>query len=360
MKHIAFCINNKFTMPCGVFILSILHYNKFQLCFHVLHRDLTEENINKLKQTVSSYSNAQIEFHKVDSSYDSKLIVREGERLSVETYYRFFIPELLPHVDKVLYLDCDMLCCNDFSDIFNIDIQNSPEAMVIDVKTKEISKYNRLDLDFSNDYFNAGVMYINLDYWRKNNETEKLLSFVTKNPELCVCHDQDAINKIHQGRIKYMSLEYNCQLAFFRYYYWINPKNYPVSLYTTDTIEKKRWPQIKNAIQNPVLIHFIGNDKPWFKESKIPYLNEWIFFYNISVWKNKKIKSKFSSNKKLRFKILINDFLAMLKLMKPFKKTDVYPEEAYINTPPHDYTNKWIISNYINAAYSKTNKELAA
>lgn len=55
-------------MPCGVFILSILHYNKFQLCFHVLHRDLTEENINKLKKTVSSFSNAQIEFHKVDLS----------------------------------------------------------------------------------------------------------------------------------------------------------------------------------------------------------------------------------------------------------------------------------------------------
>lgn len=359
MFHIAFCINNKFTMPCGVFILSILHYNKFPLCFHVLHRDLTEENIDKLKQTVSSYSNAQIEFHKVDSSYDSKLIVREGERLSVETYYRFFIPELLPNVDKVLYLDCDMLCCNDFSDIFNIDIENIPEAMVIDEKTKEISKYNRLDLDFSNDYFNAGVMYINLDYWRKNNETEKLLSFVTKNPELCVCHDQDAVNKLHEGKIQYMPLKYNCQRAFFRYYFWVNPKKYPVSLYTTDTIEKKRWPQIKDAIENPTFVHFSGCDNPWFKESTIPYLTQWVEFHDISVWQNEKLKSRFESNKKLLFKIHLKKFLSIFKLAKPFKTNDVYPEEAY--TPPlHDYTNKWIISNYINAAYSKTNKELAA
>ena len=254
-----------------------------------------------------------------------------------------------------------MLCCNDFSDIFNIDIENIPEAMVIDEKTKEISKYNRLDLDFSNDYFNAGVMYINLDYWRKNNETEKLLSFVTKNPELCVCHDQDAVNKLHEGKIQYMPLKYNCQRAFFRYYFWVNPKKYPVSLYTTDTIEKKRWPQVKDAIENPTFVHFSGCDKPWFKESTIPYLTQWLEFHNISVWQNEKLKSRFESNKKLLFKIHLKKFLSIFKLAKPFKTNDVYPEEAYINTPPpHSYTNKWIISNYINAAYSQTHKEFAA
>jgi lipopolysaccharide biosynthesis glycosyltransferase len=93
------------------------------------------------------------------------------------------------------------------------------------------------------DYFNSGVMLMNLDYWREHRIAEKALAFANEHPEALVASDQCAINAVLHGRVKYLDPKWNCTLS--------NAKKY-------------------NAA-NPVIVHYTGRRKPWDEAWRQPY-----------------------------------------------------------------------------------------
>ena len=136
----------------------------------------------------------------------------EIENLSFEHLYvskaallKFWIPELLPQLNKVLYIDGDVLVEDDLEDLFNIDISKYYAAAVKDMATYDD---NYPDLIGIQKYFNSGVMLLNLSELRKNNVCEKLIE-EKKCQKYQRFMDQDAFNLAFKDKVLFISPIYN-------------------------------------------------------------------------------------------------------------------------------------------------------
>ena len=120
------------------------------------------------------------------------------------TYYRLLIPDLYPEYDKAIYLDSDMVILTDVANLYNIDMGNNLIAAVPDGAVQVIPPFQEYVervvgmADYKN-YFNAGMLLMNLDELRKYNFQEKFL-YLLVTTKFSVAQDQDYLNRICKGR----------------------------------------------------------------------------------------------------------------------------------------------------------------
>lgn len=312
-NHIILCFNSNWLMQACVLIKSILSFNNEVFTFHIIGKGLPSSMISKLQEYAKS---CPIKYHNIDNISNKDFIIRKDDHVTLETYYRFFIPEFLNEdIKKCLYLDSDILCTGNFEKLFDIDLNNFSMGMVYDIGYSDIRKFNRLQYDVKYGYFNAGVILINLDYWRKNNIKKQLIDFVVSYPERCFLHDQDALNYICHGTILPIDVSYNVQRIFWRVFSWKNPKNYPKYLLMSSYIARDKWDEIINGCENPIFIHFCEKPKPWIIDTFVPFTKVWRYCCS---------KTEFKWNTNLRKRL---GFIKR-KLLK--KRLDnEYPIEAY-------------------------------
>lgn len=269
--EIVLCPDNHFTPYCCVLLASIL-LNNSAVTFHIISSDLTDENKEKIKKSVNDSSSSTI-FYDVPMD-TSQLPVSEHAYVSKATYNRLFVTSLLPEeLHKVLYLDCDMIVTGSILPLWETNIETFSAGAVPDINNADIRIYNRLDYPLSECYFNAGMLLINLDWFRKNNVCNAALSFVINNPEKCPMHDQDALNHVLHGTWKALSASFNTMIYMFRI---------PLD---ENLCEKKLFSNLYDEVQAPVIIHYAGSIKPWMKEYKIdsfPFFRIWENYMNKS------------------------------------------------------------------------------
>lgn len=117
--------------------------------------------------------------------------------LTVETYYRLFISDILPSdIDKVLWLDCDIIVAGDLKELWNEGISDSAVGVVPDFENNNVRVMNRLKYDAAYGYFNAGVLLINLKYWRRENIIPIFTNYISDHYENLYYHDQDVLNYV--------------------------------------------------------------------------------------------------------------------------------------------------------------------
>ena len=262
---------------CGIMLTSLFENNKeLNFCIYILAEHLSEKSRNEFATLAKKYSQ-KIEIITVDSKRLKDCPIRTGDHVSIVTYYRLLAPILLPSdVDKILYLDCDMIINGNISALYNEDIKEHPIAMSKDEAFFIEEKYERLDYCKSYAYKNAGVTLINLKYWRENKIADKCLEYISKYPERVKFHDQDTLNAVLHKEIKLLPIKYNLQTGF---------------LYTDYTrYYENDMPEILEATKSPVIIHFTGVSKPWFKDSRHPYRKRFMHYKNISLWKAHPLK----------------------------------------------------------------------
>jgi lipopolysaccharide biosynthesis glycosyltransferase len=119
-------------------------------------------------------------------------------------YARLFLPELLQS-DKVLYLDADLLVCRDVIELDTLELNGYACASVLNEDGATIDfdfsneKCRELNIDPKSNYFNTGLLFMNLDYWRAHDMTRKCLDFLGKHE--CKLVDQSAINAVMNNAI---------------------------------------------------------------------------------------------------------------------------------------------------------------
>ena len=331
MNHIVFCINDNWSMPATVLIESIIYYNKKEdFTFHIISNNITQESKEIFNHLQNNNQNIQISFYSVDNKLFDNFPLRKNDHVTIETYYRFLIPTLLDEsISKVLYLDCDILCTNKIDDLFNINLDNYACAMSPDTRFSDIETYNRLDYPYENGYYCAGVILLNLDYWRKNDIQNQCIDYLANNGKLCLWHDQDAINKVLNGKIKYLHPRYDLIQSFY------SVLSYNNANFTKDNIhllyiKKSLWPDLIEAINNPAFIHFTGKVKPWHKSYYIkPFVTLWKLFFYDSIWPSKKLVRN-PRGKKGKLKIFM-DILFNDRNKKQFPKEIYSVEDQLIN-----------------------------
>ncbi len=219
----------------AVSITSLLENNaSHSVVVHILHSDLSEATIARLSKFETRYKNAKIVFHKIDDSRFEKFGLTI-KHITKETYFRYMIADVLPNIDRVLYLDGDTIVNGNIAELFETDLTNCYCAGVSDIYIESIGYKKTLDL--SGLYINAGVILFNLDEMRKTDIAEKLFKLTAENN--FKYQDQDAINIAFNGKIKELDCVYNFKRA-----------------------HQKAFPE---KIPSAKIVHYVGPNKPWRK-----------------------------------------------------------------------------------------------
>ena len=265
--------DNNYIPYCGIMLTSLFENNKeLNFCIYILTEHLSDRSKNELATLANSY-NQRIEIITVDSEILKNCPIRQGDHVSIATYYRLLAPKLLPsNIEKILYLDCDMIIDSDITDLYNVDINGYPIAMSLDETFFDDEKYQRLDYDKKYLYQNAGVALFNIKYWRDNNIVEKCFEYISNNADKIIFHDQDTLNALLHKEIKQLPIKYNLQTGFL---YNAYKKNY-----------KNEIDDIMEAAMSPIIIHYTGPGKPWFKGSRHPFVKKYIYYKKLSIWSN--------------------------------------------------------------------------
>lgn len=174
------------------YIIKVLHSNNIKYT--------TQE---KFIQTFAD-DNFEIEF--VDISEQIRPVfasLHTRDYYSKSTYYRLFIPTLYPDIEKALYLDCDIVLLEDVAKLYSFDLGDNYVGAVHDQSVEQIQEFqdyvvNRIGVSNQSEYFNAGVLLMNLEKLREINFQEKFIEILNR-VTFNVAQDQDYLNTICKG-----------------------------------------------------------------------------------------------------------------------------------------------------------------
>lgn len=238
-------------------MLRSLFYNNrgYDIKIFLFHSELDTKSINTLCRLIE-HNNATLFVKKIDDGVMKDVPV---SALSKETYYRLMAPGLLPeNLDRILYLDIDMIVTGDIKKMYDADFGENLFMAVPDTSSGlEIVKRN-LHMKKSNVYINAGVLLMNLELLRREFNLNEALDYARKYPERVPNCDQDVINGLYSTRIGYLEWMYNYEARFH------------------SVFEIVAWPFQYRRLQEKIrIIHYMGGKKPWKAGFCGKYLREY-------------------------------------------------------------------------------------
>ena len=269
---IVLCTDNRYVMPTGVLMYSIGVNNDVPVNYHILVGHGFAEEGRFALEKVAKASDSRCHFCEINEFVTRDLpFDRDGmpKHVSIATYYRLFLTEVLPqNLHKILYLDGDMIVRHSLSDLWNYDLDGCPLGAVHDMA--EPLNAQRLGIE---NYFNAGTLLINLDFWREHHCLSKFYDFLAQRGNEIVLHDQDVLNVVFDGQVRWLPLTYNFQNGFIL----AQPhKQYNPLLQG----------EIDACKNNPAIIHYTIYNKPWNVACFHPYREEWRKYQRQTQWKD--------------------------------------------------------------------------
>lgn len=289
--NILLSTDNNYVMPTGVLMISIGKNCGNDINYYVLVDDnFSEYSRNSLVRIAEQFKN-NIEFFTITQDMTKGFpFGREDQPkgVTIATYFRLFITEILPKdIHKIIYLDGDIIVRKNLQDLWDTDISDFAIGAVHDMHERYHCNTKRLPYDmFRFGYLNAGVLLVNVDYWRKNKCIQDFFTCVREYSQVLKLHDQDVLNIVFHDKIKWLPVTYNFQNCFLHKY------NKPGRFWhIEDEIEKYK--------RNPAIVHFTAEDKPWKLDVFHTYTKDWRKYFFMSEWKNEPLEGEeFGSIKK--------------------------------------------------------------
>jgi lipopolysaccharide biosynthesis glycosyltransferase len=176
------------------------------------------------------------------------------------TWARVVLADVLADLDRVLYVDGDTLTVQSALPLWEESLDGAVVAAVTDVHDHAHHPYlHSLGIGDPAEYFNAGVVLIDLGEWRRCGLTEALVDFVEARGPHLRWHDQDALNVVCAGRRKHLHPRWNAMNSLWR------PNGLAAEMFGADTVAE--------AIADPAILHFEGPsvNKPWHYLSRHPW-----------------------------------------------------------------------------------------
>ena len=302
--HVTCSTDDNYLQHCVAMLCSLFENNKdMKMVVHLLVDSLSQESRNTITSLSERYGNQAM-------FYDMKPEMLENIQLnntqfngkkmySIATYYRMFLPSLLPvDIDRILYLDCDIIVLQKVSELYGLNMEGYGVAAVKDATPFDSYHRFKMGLGLQHEAFCAGMMMVNLDYWRKNDSQRKLLSYSTKDWEHVYMQDQDALNYVFRN-------------AWFQLpYKWAKT---PLAVAPVD--KNQRWFDIYEFVNEPCIYHYAAHVKPWL-DVWFPDKHYYWEYVKISGFPNPK---KTHANRQLRIRIYksVTRFI-INKYIRPF------------------------------------------
>lgn len=254
-NHIAIACDDHFVNHAIAMINSLYNSNsEFTFHFHILDSNIMWKN--KLKLIIFFIRiGFKFSFYKVDYSKIRNAPV--SDHISLASYNRIFLSSLINQsIDKIIYLDCDIIITGSIKELINCDISNHYLAASREII--DLSDQKRLNLKINDYYFNAGVMIINLKKWREDKVENQLINFICSSSEKIKYWDQDVLNYCFKN--KWLRLNPNLNLTHFYFF----PDFFPPSYFELNDEKYNEY------VSNPIVIHFTSRNKPWMPRCNHP------------------------------------------------------------------------------------------
>jgi len=255
-------LDSNYIPPLKVMLRSLFLTNPgISFNIHMIYSIMKPEEVKDLEAYTKALGGRLIPIFVNDELFSEAPTVMHYTKAM---YYRLLAHELLDEsLDKILYLDPDILVINPIGELYNTDISDylfaaASHTSVIPVMDN-INKV-RLKTYEAKGYFNSGVLLINLKLCRKTIKEKDIFTFIEENKNELILPDQDVLNALYGKMIKPVDDSlYNMDARYTETYRLI-------SMGKIDTA----W-----VMENTVILHFCGKKKPWLKGS----INKYAMLY---------------------------------------------------------------------------------
>ena len=271
--HIVLITDENYAMPALVAIYS-MKVNKnpvSRYCVHVVCDQVSSEMRDKYASLASGDFNIDI-IQAVRKSYFDQ-VERQILRVTSTAFFKFELPHMLKKLERVLYIDDDVLVQQDLTALYQTDIDGCYAAAVKDITPMLNYRPPILEKLKSNNknYFNSGMMLLNLQLMREDHITEKLIDYRLNGINFFT--DQDALNMIFAEKVHYLSPFYNYTVSMDQRFLRAQIEVF----YCIDTLP----PLPSDRWKKATILHLTGSKKPW--KMNLGYLSDlYMRYYNTS------------------------------------------------------------------------------
>ena len=301
--HLLFATNDAYVPHVATTLASIFENNMdMQFVVHIMATEISDDNYKKLKKFVERYHH--LLDVKIVNPDDLEIDLSICGKWGIFPSLKLYAAELYPNVDKILYIDADMICLGSLKPIESVDMTEYYIAASTDEQGAERHK-QRLNLPHDAFYGCAGLVWFNLNKWRKEDVCRKCFNYFNSpaNRDIIKWGEQDVLNKVCQGHIYELPTVYN----MFSFYWLHHGRNIPIR-YRDNMIEHKH---------NTVIIHYIDSCKPWFKDNHFPLKKYYWQYHQLTPWKNETYGYSTDYEGKIHdLKIIIKQMLHSLGIKK--------------------------------------------
>lgn len=261
---IAMSLDDGYLYPTIVAITSIMENSPERLTydFHVMHTpQFKQSSKDKLMSLEKKYPRCRINLIDMGNSYNNAY---SKGHVTTPAYYRLSLSELLPDLDKILWIDGDTLTFHGLDEMYNIDMTGYYYKGFLDDAEDNFESVKNLGV-YNDHCICDGVMVVNLAELRKDNMVPKFKEFIAKNNDKLFQHDQTTINALCVDKIGIFPAKYGLYSC-----YYLEDMEYYTEKYKCSygyTVE-----ELEEAYKDPTILHCVV--KPW-RSLKVQFANIW-------------------------------------------------------------------------------------
>ena len=266
--HIAMSLNNNYTYPIMVSITSILLNTKNTtfINFHIMiGNDIEKNNIIKIISLRRLYIKSKFIFHNIKNTF--KGWIHGKKKLTVASFYRSYLGEIIKNVKKIIYLDGDTLIYNDLTEMYELNMDNLYFRGVKEIIYKGYAKNINI-----NKFICAGVMLMNLELIRKDKVFKTFKNYYLNYYKKRIFFgDQYIINALFPNKIGFLPPKFGI--------WFLNERNINEYKKLKPLIYNEK--ELREANYRPVIRHMWGleiPEKPWLLKGYYKIKEEWNYY----------------------------------------------------------------------------------
>ena len=266
MLNVFYVVDKNFITHFTVSLTSLFENNQaLDVSVYVIH-DLEDKSVfDKIIGFVKMKYKITLNIIEIDNRIFDNLPITNN--ISKASYFRLLLEKILPqNISSGLYIDCDTIVTGSLQNLLEIGFfengNQDKEYSILAVSdangAKEIERLNELGI-VSQFYFNAGVLFINLEKWRNDAVSKKIITMAEQYKDHLKWHDQDVLNIFFVNNCGKLDAGYN------------------------------GFASTKHS-KMPVILHFNGSSKPWHYFNEGPYKSVYWKYLELTPFKNERFE----------------------------------------------------------------------
>lgn len=212
--NILITIDDNYLEPAFNMLYSLKHFNN-KLIIYIIYDNLSQQSIDRLSNFINNNIGDLYFYY-----FDSKMLGFDeikSEYITKTCYFRLFAPYIINDIDRLLYLDPDIVCQGSIDELYNVDLEDNIVAACPNMLREDVSNWNdiclmTLQLPLDTNYVNSGVLLMDINKYKNFISLEYLIKFIQEKNTEYNSQDQDILNKLFYNRIKVMDNKYNYQI----------------------------------------------------------------------------------------------------------------------------------------------------